>query len=79
MMDLKLRGPGDLEGTQQSGLPFDLKIANLAQDGKMLEIARNIAREILETDPQLLANENRVMANQLKKMKTNTLNWGSIS
>jgi len=77
--DLKLRGPGDLEGTQQSGLPFDLKIANLAQDGKMLEIARNIAREILETDPQLLANENRVMANQLKKMKTNTLNWGSIS
>ncbi|MDD4971542.1 MAG: ATP-dependent DNA helicase RecG [Paludibacter sp.] len=77
--DLKLRGPGDLEGTQQSGLPFDLKIANLAQDGKMLEIARNVAREILETDPQLLENENRVMANQLKKMKTNTLNWGSIS
>jgi len=77
--DLKLRGPGDLEGTQQSGLPFDLKIANLAQDGKMLEIARNVAREILEIDPQLLENENRVMSNQLKKMKTNTLNWGSIS
>jgi ATP-dependent DNA helicase RecG len=77
--DLKLRGPGDLEGTQQSGLPFDLKIANLAQDGKMLEIARNVAMEILDKDPQLLENENRVMANQLKKMKTNTLNWGSIS
>ena len=77
--DLKLRGPGDMEGTQQSGLPFDLKIANLAQDGKMLEIARNVAKEILELDPQLLENENRVMANQLKKMKTNTLNWGSIS
>lgn len=77
--DLKLRGPGDLEGTQQSGLPFDLKIANLAQDGKMLEIARNAAMEILEDDPQLLKIENRVLATQLRKMKTNTLNWGSIS
>jgi len=77
--DLKLRGPGDLEGTQQSGLPFELKIANLAQDGKMLEIARRAAMEILENDPQLEDNENKVMANQLKKMKTNTLNWGSIS
>ena len=77
--DLKLRGPGDMEGTQQSGLPFDLKIANLAQDGKMLEIARRTALEILETDPQLEQIENRVMGNQLKKMKTNTLNWGSIS
>jgi len=56
-----------------------LKIANLAQDGKMLEIARSVALEILETDPQLEANENRVLGNQLKKMKTNTLNWGSIS
>jgi ATP-dependent DNA helicase RecG len=77
--DLKLRGPGDMEGTQQSGLPFDLKIADLARDGKMLEIARRVAMEILETDPQLLEKENIVMANQLKKMKTNTLNWGSIS
>ena len=77
--DLKLRGPGDLEGTQQSGLPFDLKIANLAQDGKMLEIARRVALEILDTDPSLEQNENKVMGNQLKKMKTNTLNWGSIS
>jgi len=77
--DLRLRGPGDLEGTQQSGLPFDLKIANLALDGKMLEIARNAALEILETDPRLEQTENRVMANQLRKMKTNTLNWGSIS
>jgi len=77
--DLKLRGPGDMEGTQQSGLPFDLKIASLAQDGKMLEIARRVAMEILETDPQLEKIENKVMAVQLKKMKTNTLNWGSIS
>ncbi len=77
--DLKLRGPGDLEGTQQSGLPFDLKIANLALDGKMLEIARNVAMEILEDDMQLQKNENKVLADQLRKMKTNTLNWGSIS
>jgi len=77
--DLKLRGPGDLEGTQQSGLPFDLKIANLAQDGKMLEIARNAAMEILDDDPQLEKQENRVLSAQLRKMKTNTLNWGSIS
>lgn len=77
--DLQLRGPGDLEGTQQSGLPFELKIANLAQDGKMLEIARNAAIDVLDDDPQLEKTENRVMAGQLRKMKTNTLNWGSIS
>jgi len=77
--DLKLRGPGDLEGTQQSGLPFDLKIASLSQDGKMLEIARNAAMEILEDDMKLEKTENRIMAQQLRKMKTNTLNWGSIS
>jgi ATP-dependent DNA helicase RecG len=77
--DLRLRGPGDLEGTQQSGLPFDLKIASLAQDGKMLEIARNAAMEILEDDMKLEKTENRIMAEQLRKMKTNTLNWGSIS
>ena len=77
--DLRLRGPGDLEGTQQSGMPFELKIANLAQDGRMLEIARNAAMEILEDDMKLEKTENRVMAAQLRKLKTNTLNWGSIS
>lgn len=77
--DLKLRGPGDLDGTQQSGTPFELKIANLAQDSKMLEIARNAAMEILEEDPKLEKTDNRVLASQLRKMKTNTLNWGSIS
>ncbi len=77
--DLRLRGPGDLEGTQQSGVPFELKIANLAQDGRMLEIARKAAMEILEDDMKLEKNENRVMASQLRKLKTNTLNWGSIS
>jgi ATP-dependent DNA helicase RecG len=77
--DLQLRGPGDMEGTQQSGMPFELKIANLAQDGKMLEIARNAALDVLENDPQLEKTENRVLATQLRKMKMNTLNWGSIS
>lgn len=77
--DLKLRGPGDMDGTQQSGLPFDLKIANLAQDGKMLEIARRAAAEILDDDPQLEKLENKVMAVQLSRMKTNTLNWSVIS
>jgi len=77
--DLQIRGPGDLEGTQQSGLPFDLKIASLALDGKMLEIARRTAMDVLEVDPKLENNENKVLADQLRKMKTNTLNWGVIS
>ncbi|MBN2765113.1 MAG: ATP-dependent DNA helicase RecG [Paludibacteraceae bacterium] len=77
--DLQLRGPGDLEGTQQSGLPFELKIANLAQDGKMLEIARRTAMEILESDPTLDKPENRILKNQLSKLKTNNINWGIIS
>jgi len=77
--DLQLRGPGDLEGTTQSGMPFELKIANLAQDGKMLEIARNTALEVLEDDPTLSKPENYVLNTQLRKLKTNTLNWGVIS
>lgn len=77
--DLQLRGPGDLEGTMQSGLPFDLKIANIAQDGKMLEIARNFAMEILNDDPRLERPENNILSSQLKKMKTNNINWGAIS
>lgn len=77
--DLQLRGPGDLEGTLQSGMPFELKIANLAQDGKMLEIARRTAMEILEGDPELSKPENYVLQQQLRKLKTNTLNWGVIS
>lgn len=77
--DLQLRGPGDLEGTQQSGIPFELKIANLAQDGKMLDIARNFAIEILNDDPKLVKPDNNILASQLKKLKTNVINWGIIS
>lgn len=77
--DLQLRGPGDLEGTQQSGMPFELKISNLAKDGQMLEIARNAAMDILEKDPQLSLSENKILSAQLKNMKTNPINWGAIS
>lgn len=77
--DLQLRGPGDLEGTQQSGLPFELKIANLAQDGKMLEIARNVAMEILDNDPNLQNTENSILSAQLRKLNTNIANWSIIS
>ncbi|MCL1868050.1 MAG: ATP-dependent DNA helicase RecG [Paludibacter sp.] len=77
--DLQLRGPGDMDGTQQSGMPFDLKIANLAQDGRMLEIARSVAQQILETDPKLLSEKNLILKNQLKKMKKEPVNWGLIS
>lgn len=77
--DLQLRGPGDLEGTQQSGLPFELKIANLATDGKLLEIARQTAMDILEKDPTLAHPENALLAYRLKKMKSKSINWGLIS
>jgi len=77
--DLQLRGPGDMEGTQQSGMPFDLKIANLAQDGRMLEFARGVAKNILETDPALLSEKNLILRNQLKKLKRDPVNWGIIS
>lgn len=77
--DLQLRGPGDLEGTQQSGMPFELKIADLARDGKMLEIARSFALEVLNDDPKLENPSNIILSSQLKKLKTNSVNWGIIS
>ncbi|MDR1653848.1 MAG: ATP-dependent DNA helicase RecG [Prevotellaceae bacterium] len=77
--DLQLRGPGDMDGTAQSGMPFDLKIANIAQDGRMLEIARKVAAEILAKDPALLAEKNFILKNQLKKLRKEPVNWGLIS
>lgn len=77
--DLQLRGPGDLEGTQQSGLPFDLKIADLVRDSRMLEIVRNIAMEILNDDPRLEKQENTILSRQLKTLKQTSVNWGNIS
>ncbi len=77
--DLKLRGPGDMEGTQQSGLPFDLRIANLAQDGKILQLARDAAREVLHDDPLLEKEENRILQKQLTKLARQKMNWSMIS
>lgn len=77
--DLQLRGPGDLDGTQQSGLPFELKIANLAQDGKLLEIARNTAIDLLEDDPLLEKEKNYILTKQLKKREKTNINWSVIS
>ncbi len=77
--DLQLRGPGDLEGTQQSGLPFELKIASLSTDGQLLEIARNAASGILDEDPELKLDKNQMYAIQLGKLKHRAVDWGSIS
>lgn len=77
--DLNLRGPGDIDGTQQSGLPFDLKIANLAHDGQILQAARTIAKDLLEIDPNLELNENKILHLQLNKLQKNVINWGVIS
>lgn len=63
--DLKMRGPGDLEGTLQSGIPFNLHIANLATDGQLVQLARNCAIEILETDPALSTADNRALAAEI--------------
>jgi len=77
--DLQLRGPGDLEGTQQSGLPFDLKIASLATDGKMLSLARETAMAILDEDPELSLQKNDMLVRQLKKLKQQSVDWSDIS
>ena len=76
---MQLRGPGDLEGTQQSGLPFDLKIANLSSDGPILELARPTAMDILENDPLLEDERNRVYKRHLDILKQTVTNWGDIS
>lgn len=77
--DMRLRGPGDLEGTQQSGLAFDLRISNLAKDGQILQYARDQAEEILATDPLLLNQRNNILMKQLLALRKNHLNWGAIS
>lgn len=77
--DLKLRGPGDLEGTQQSGIAFDLKIANLARDGELIEYVRNIAKNIIERDPELSLTENTMFDRQLRRLKKSQFDWSSIS
>ena len=78
--DLQLRGPGDLEGTMQSGTPFDLHIANLATDGALVTLARQAAKEILDTDPLLEDERNRIYKNQLDLLRVKqAYNWSEIS
>jgi len=78
-VDMQLRGPGDLEGTQQSGIGFDLKIANLGRDGEILQHARNQASDLLDQDPRLEKQENQILVYHLMKMKNTEFNWSSIS
>jgi ATP-dependent DNA helicase RecG len=77
--DLQLRGPGDLEGTQQSGIPFDLKIANLAKDGQIIEYVRNIATEIISEDPGLDSEPNNILKKELDILFGKTKSWSYIS
>jgi ATP-dependent DNA helicase RecG len=76
--DLRLRGPGDLQGTRQSGL-LDLRIADLVKDEKILKFARSLATEILSADPELELPENQPMKQTLVRLKRDFINWGLIS
>ena len=77
--DLKLRGPGDLEGTQQSGVAFDLKIADLARDGQLLQYVREVAQRLIDADPEGALPENEVVWRQLKSLRKTNVNWAAIS
>ncbi len=77
--DMKMRGPGDLEGTQQSGLPISLNIASLAKDGLILSDARGYAQHILDQDPGLTQDRNAPLATELKRDKYQTKDYSQIS
>ena len=77
--DLQLRGPGDIEGTQQSGIPFDLKIADLGKDGQLIEYVRHIAEDILTKDPLLEDNQNLIFRTELKRLFSQHQSWSNIS
>ena len=77
--DMRLRGPGDLEGTQQSGIPFDLHIANLARDGQIVQQARDVAKRVLDNDPDGSRPENAAMWAALAELNRHHVDWSSIS
>ena len=77
--DLKLRGPGDLEGTQQSGMAFDLKIANIAHDGQLVQLARDEAQKIIDEDPQCQSTKYQMLWNRLREIRKTNVNWAAIS
>lgn len=77
--DLKLRGPGDLEGTQQSGIAFDLKIADIARDGQIVQLARDEAQKIVDSDPTCDSPEHSMLWNRLRELRKTNINWAAIS
>jgi ATP-dependent DNA helicase RecG len=77
--DMKLRGPGDLEGTQQSGIPFDLHIANLARDGQVVQLARDVASRVLDSDPKYDRPEHQGMWQALSDLNRHSVDWSAIS
>ena len=77
--DLKLRGPGDLEGTQQSGMAFDLKIADIARDGQLVQMARDEAQQIIDEDPLCCSDRYALLWRRLKELRKTNINWGAIS
>lgn len=77
--DLKLRGPGDLEGTQQSGMAFDLRIADIARDGLLVQMARDEAQRVIEDDSECVKDEYAVLWNRLRELKKTDINWAAIS
>lgn len=77
--DMQMRGPGDIEGTMQSGIPFDLHIANLATDGQIIQIARRAAEKIIDNDPTLSRPENLMFARELAASSGGILDWSRIS
>jgi ATP-dependent DNA helicase RecG len=77
--DLKLRGPGDLEGTQQSGMAFDLKIADIARDGQLVQMARDEAQRIIDQDPALSEPRHQVLRSRLRQLRRDMVDWSNIS
>ena len=77
--DLKLRGPGDLEGTQQSGMAFDLKIADIARDGQLVQMARDEAQKIIDDDPECTSPRYQMLWNRLRQLRKTNINWAAIS
>jgi ATP-dependent DNA helicase RecG len=77
--DLKLRGPGDLEGTQQSGMAFDLKIADIARDGQLVQMARDEAQMIIDDDPTCTSERYAVLWFRLRELRKTNINWAAIS
>lgn len=77
--DMKLRGPGDMEGTQQSGIAFNLRISDLAKDGQIVQLARDDAREIIDADPTLTNDKNHALAEHLKEIFDRQIDWSLIS